>query len=320
MNRPKPIADALMPGAVGGLLAGAVVALWFLGVDLIGGRPLTTPAILGQLILQLPEFNINLRVLAAYTVLHFGVFAALGVAAAWFVRAARLSPGLLLGLVFGAVVLDVVYYGALLVTGGSVFEVLEWYEVVPANALAGMALMAYLHRVFREERPLGWGVLRGHPLLLQGIVTGAIGAAVVAVWFLVLDTLSGRPFHTPAALASALFLGVQSELEIHISAGLLAGYTMVHMAAFIAAGVLMAAAAAYLERAPSRVLLVALSLILLEAALVSVLLLSAEWVLGSVGLWAITAANVLAVTAMAWNVWRAHPALHDRLRHATVDV
>jgi hypothetical protein len=31
----------------------------------------------------------------------------------------------------------------------------------------------------------------------EGIVAGVIGAATVAIWFLILDTLKGRPFYTP---------------------------------------------------------------------------------------------------------------------------
>ena len=36
-----------------------------------------------------------------------------------------------------------------------------------------------------------------HDLLREGILTGALGAVVVAGWFLVTDLLQGRPFSTP---------------------------------------------------------------------------------------------------------------------------
>lgn len=312
--------DVVIPGSVGGLVAGAVVGVWFFAVDLIAGQAFVTPALLGQVIMQLPEFDSSWRLLAAYSALHFGTFVVLGVATTWFLRTTGLAPGVLLGVLFGVVVLDVTYYAALLITGGSVFEVLDWYQVVPANMLAGMALMGYLHRAQRDERPFGWAVLRGHPLLIEGIGTGLIGAAAVAAWFLFVDLVGGRPFHTPAAIGSALFLGAQSESEVHASLGLLAGYTMVHVAAFVVFGVIMAALAAYLERAGSRILVVSLALIVSEAGALAVLWVSAEWVLGSIGLWAITVANGLAVTAMSWYVWRSHRALPGSLRHATVDV
>jgi hypothetical protein len=320
LNRRAGIGDVLLPGAIGGLLAGAAVALWLLVIDVFAGQPLATPAVLGQILLQPPEFEMTFRLLAGYTILHFGAFVILGIAAAWFVRTFHVAPGLLVGLIFGVIVLDVVYYGALLITGANVVDVLAWYQVVPANALAGAVLMAYLHRVYEEPQPLGWGVLRGQPLLQQGVTAGLIGAAVVAAWFLIIDTIGGRPLHTPAALGSAMFFGAQSDAEVRLSLGLVMGYTMLHVAVFIAAGMAIAAAAAYLERQPSRALMVALTFIVMEAVIISAVLLGAAWVMGSVGLWAITGANVLAVVAMGWYVLRTHRSLPERLRHATVDV
>ena len=34
-------------------------------------------------------------------------------------------------------------------------------------------------------------------LLVEGAITGAIGATAVAVWFLIVDAVSGRPLYTP---------------------------------------------------------------------------------------------------------------------------
>ena len=40
----------------------------------------------------------------------------------------------------------------------------------------------------------------------EGAVAGVIGAAVVAVWFLVCDIVAGEIFRTPALLGAAAFL------------------------------------------------------------------------------------------------------------------
>jgi hypothetical protein len=320
MHRSAPIRDVIVHGVIGGIIAGLVVSLWFLGIDLIQGQPLATPAVLGQIVMQLPEFAMSARLMLGYTVLHFGVFIGLGIAAIWFLRLASLAPSLLLGLVFGVVAIDVVYYGALLVSGGSVFEVLEWYQVVPANALAGMALMAYLHRAFHHEQPLGLGVMRGHPRLVEGVVNGLIGAAIVAAWFFVVDLVNGRPLYTPAAVGSALFLGAQSETEVRMTLGVIAGFTVVHVALFSALGVLLVGVADYLERKPSRVLMVVMAAVVLDGVMVPTLALTAGWVLGALGIWEVVVANLLAVVAMVWHAWRTHPALRDRLEHAHVDV
>ena len=39
--------------------------------------------------------------------------------------------------------------------------------------------------------------------LREGIVAGLIGAAIIAVWFLIYDAARGRPFRTPALLGAA---------------------------------------------------------------------------------------------------------------------
>ena len=68
------------------------------------------------------------------------------------------------------------------------------------------------------------------------------------------------------------------------------------------------------------VLLVGLAAIVLNAAILASLALTAEWTMGSLGIWAIVIANLLAVVAMGWQTWRAHPVLRQRLEHAPVDV
>ena len=41
----------------------------------------------------------------------------------------------------------------------------------------------------------------------EGFVAGLIGAATIAVWFLILDMIQGRPLYTPTVLGTALFRG-----------------------------------------------------------------------------------------------------------------
>lgn len=320
MKRPQDVDDLLVAGAVAGFLAGAVVALWFLGVDLWAGHPFRTPAVLAYIVLRLPEPSATVPVVAAYTFVHFGLFMVLGVATARVLAALDAAPGLLAGLLFGLFVLHIVYYSALWLTGANLLGVIPWYQVLPANLLAGVALTSYLHRATADDRPLGLGVLRGHRVLTGGAVTGCLGALVVAAWFLVLDSAAGRPFLTPGALGSALFLGAQGPADVSISLGVVAAYTVVHFAAFIAAGIAFVAAADYLERAPARLALAGLAFIVLDAVVVGMLSLGADWVLGAVGLWAVFVANLLAVAAMAWRVWRTHPVLRERLRHTPLHV
>jgi hypothetical protein len=96
----RPQSHTLVHGAIGGLIAGLVVAFWFLNVDLMAGQPFETPARLAGAVIG-GDHTPGLRLVIAYTILHLGVFAALGVAAASFLRAVSVGPGLLVGAVFG---------------------------------------------------------------------------------------------------------------------------------------------------------------------------------------------------------------------------
>jgi hypothetical protein len=299
---------ALVHGAVGGLAAGLVVALWFLGVDLIAGQPFGTPARLAGAIIG-GEHVPGVRLVAAYTVLHFGVFAGLGIAAASFLRATRVAPGLLVGAVFGLVVLTAVHYGALLMTGGRLLDVLPPLHVVAANLLGGMTMMAYLHLASREAAPLGLGGLRDHPLIARGLVTGLIGAVAVAVWFFILDLARGQPFFTPAALGAALLLGATSPADVQVTLPVVASYTMLHLAAFAGIGIAVEWAAERIERAPAVLRAGVLALALLEGLFIGIVASLSQWVLGALGYWAVAVGNLLAIASMGTWVLRTHPML-----------
>ena len=311
----RPAQAVIVHGVAGGLLAGFVVVLWFLVADTVAGQPFRTPRLLAGMLLNQEFAQVTPRLIAAYTVLHFGVFAILGVGMAWLSAALPAPSRLLLGLLFGLLLQEVVFYVGLVLLHAPHLRVIPWPHVVGANIAAGLVLMSYLHYAEGDPRPLGVGLaaLRDHPVLARGAVTGLIGAAVVAVWFFALDLLIGKPFATPAALGSALLLGAAGPGEIVGTFGLVAAYTVVHIAAFVIAGIVFVVLAEQVERFPAMALLVLLSAILLEGLVVATIAVGAEWVLGTVGWWTVAVANVLAVSAMGWQVWRTHPALQRRL-------
>lgn len=312
----RPAAESAASGALGGLGAGAVVAVWFLVVDLAAGQPFAAPMELARLFFGAPgatEGGVSVPLLAGYTILHFGSFALLGAATGAFLSLSGLRPGLLLGAVFGVVVLDGAHYASLLLTGADPLGVLAPFHVVAANVAGGLTLMAYLHRSTAAERPLGPAVLRRHPVLSEGLVTGLIGAAAVAGWFLVIDVLAGRPFFTPAALGSAVFLGASSMAEVQVNVGIVSLYTLVHVAAFWAAGTVFVLAARQVEQRPALALVMILGFVILEAVFVPVAGLLGEWVMGDRSWWAAGVGNLLAVLGMGWRVWSCHPRLRESL-------
>src|SRR5947208_16501754 len=93
-----------------------------------------------------------------------------------------------------------------------------------------------------------------HQLIADGVVGGVIAGLVVALWFLAVDSLAGRPFHTPSALASALTRQAVGPPTFR----LVAAYSVLHLAVFAVLGIALAGALTAL-RTPARLIFAALS-------------------------------------------------------------
>lgn len=78
------------------------------------------------------------------------------------------------------------------------------------------------------------------PWVLEGILTGVVGAATVAGFFLLFDATEGRPLWTPYALGAGLFRGALPPAGTPIEVALVAAYSVLHGAVFVAAGLLAA--------------------------------------------------------------------------------
>ena len=67
----------------------------------------------------------------------------------------------------------------------------------------------------------------------EGVGAGLLGAAAVAVWFLVLDLLKGKPLITPSILGEVVLLrNATPSLDV-VNARAVIGYTALHLAAFM---------------------------------------------------------------------------------------
>lgn len=309
----------LIHGAIGGLLAAAVVAAWFFVVDLILNAAFFTPALLATVILRESFTDVSVGLVLFYTVLHFGVFAALGAAAAWFLDATDTEPALLIGAVFGVGVLNGVHYGGLLVTGLDLLTVLPVVHVLGANLLGGLVMMAYVHRAWRSEAPIGWRAVEGHPVIVQGLATGLLGAGAVAFWFLIVDIMTSVPFRTPAALGSAVFLGASSAADVQFNVGIVVAYTFLHVAAFLTVGIAFVWVAERIERTPSLWLLAFMAFVVTEGLFIATVDIFSEWVLGAIGWWAVGVGNLVAVGVMTRWIWVTHPTLQQKLTRQAIE-
>lgn len=149
-------------------------------------------------------------------------------------------------------------------------------------------------------------------ILREGFLAGCIGAAVVAVWFLIVDSISGQPFFTPAMLGSAVVGGAHDQIVIEPAR--IFGYTMIHVSAFVVVGVIAAALAAEVEYAPSTLFLVIVGFCFFEVGFYILVALLAKPLLGYLAWWNVAIGNGLAALGMGYFLWREHPKIGEELR------
>jgi len=151
-------------------------------------------------------------------------------------------------------------------------------------------------------------------ILREGFIAGCIGAAVVAAWFLVVDSINGQPFFTPAMLGSALFPGAHGPDVIVIEPGRSFGYPMIHVSAFVIVGCIAAALAAEVEYAPSTLFLVIVGFCFFEVGFYILVALLAKPLLGYLAWWNVAIGNALAALGMGYYLWSEHPRIGEELR------
>ena len=300
---------SFFPGALSGILGAAAMALWFLAIDASRGQPFSTPAFLEAAILGRDAVSVAPGNIVLYTVIHLALFAVAGVAVAWVLGRIRAVPNLLAGLIVGFVMYELVFYASVSVTGVDIVGNLGWPEVLTGNLIAGVTIVGYLHMMDVVPEVHWWPIIRRQHILTEGVVAGLIGAAVVAVWFLIFDAVSGRPFFTPSALGSAMFLGVTDLDAVSIHMGAVVGYSAAHLGAFAVMGVVASAVLTQAEEAPPLLLGAVLLFVGFEAAFMGFIALGAEFLLGPLAWTSIAFANVLAAGGMGYYLWRKHPKL-----------
>lgn len=307
----------LARGLVAGVIGATVLAAWFLVIDLVQGRPLYTPSFVASALIGREAVAIELGTIVAYTVLHYLVFLAVGVAVAWAVGKLDTTPNFLLGVVLGFLLFDIVFYGSVAVTGVNVVASLGWPVVLVGNLLAGIALMAYLNFTQTAPRTSWLEALAHHRVVREGVVAGLLGAAVVALWFLIFDALAGRVFFTPAALGSALLFGARGAAEVQITTVTVLIYTLIHIAAFIVLGLVAATLVLAAESQPPILLGMILIFAASEALFLGVVAVFASWVLDTLGWVNIVVANLLSAIAIGAYLWGEHPTLRREVRSLT---
>jgi len=150
-------------------------------------------------------------------------------------------------------------------------------------------------------------------ILREGFIAGCVGAAAVALWFLLIDVLNGRAFFTPAMLGGAVFFGDQPP-HVVVEFSRIVGYTMIHVSAFVVVGCIAAALAAEVEEAPSTLFLVIVGFCFFEFGFYILVAILAQPLLGALAWWNVAIGNAIAALGMGYYLWREHPKIGEELK------
>lgn len=149
--------------------------------------------------------------------------------------------------------------------------------------------------------------------LREGFIAGAIGAGGVAVWFLIIDAIGGRPFFTPAMLGSAVFWGVHDPAAVQISFPTVIGYTMVHVIAFWVVGTIAAMLASLVDKVPSTLFLIVVFFVFFEVGFYILVATLAQPLLGALAWTNVAIGNLLSAAGMGYYLLTVHPHIREAL-------
>lgn len=149
----RPVDRLYQDGLVAGLVGAATIALWFLLIDTVRGRPLHTPSLLGTALFRRSEFlasggnvPVSIEMVLVYTWVHALVFCVLGGVASRLLAVAEAKPNVGFGVVLFFVVFMFGFGGLAMIFAEPVLRALSWPAIFIGNLLAAAAMAAYLWR------------------------------------------------------------------------------------------------------------------------------------------------------------------------------
>jgi hypothetical protein len=144
----------------------------------------------------------------------------------------------------------------------------------------------------------------------QGLEAGVLGAATIAVWFFLVDIVSGHSlFYTPNILGTALFrggAGLDHPDALAVSFETVLVYTWVHGLVFCAIGGIAAKLLDLAEQDVNAGFGILLLFVIFEFGFLGAALIFAEPVLRALTWSSVLIGNLLAAAVMAGYFWRHH--------------
>lgn len=157
---------------------------------------------------------------------------------------------------------------------------------------------------------------RPHNFLREGVITGFIGATAIAVWFLIVDTISGRPFYTPIFLGKGVVSVLGKNMMGDTAFTQVLGYTIFHYVAFFIVGIVLTVIVHQAERTPAILAGLLVAFVMTTLGFYMIAAAFAQTELGNIAWVQIFIANLLAAGLMLGYLWRKHPMLNRQLKQA----
>ena len=147
----------------------------------------------------------------------------------------------------------------------------------------------------------------------DGTMAGVIGASAIALFFLIVDTARREALFTPSVMASALLRGEAPSDAAAVDLGMVAAYSVVHGAAFVAIGILAAWATALRRESVATFTLTIALFGVLELGFLFSCVAIEPGLLEAVGVAPATVGNLLAAVGMAAYLHRwPHDSIEER--------
>lgn len=158
--------------------------------------------------------------------------------------------------------------------------------------------------------------MTGDGILRPGVIAGAIGYATVVAFYAAFNLATGHSVFATADTLGRVLLGEPLGVPLAEPAAPIAVYNGLHLAIFLAMGILASWLVTMAERHPEIWYLVfSLALFALLHVFGAVAAFSAP-VLEVVPLWTVLAASLLSAATMTAWLWVTHPRLRERVREA----